>query len=752
MKLCFKSMWLCLVAVSTLQQRHCSTFAFLNSRPIQGRGRARGQQGGSCNNHNGNGGMGPPPPSSNHQGFRHYNNPHQDVFHLWLAKAEEKEECDDDENEVQNDVTMASNNKNRANDIANVGSEIRGGATKVLSGGKSTLTTVTSYWSNAFDKAGKTIAKPFQAVSDQVSSVFESKEKKKDREIMAKLETTKIVAVVVPNTTVVPQEVIQLAARRSGMIGNPLRTDRVQDFAAALKRWYEMRGYILHSVTGATLKTESATAEIQVQEPHISSRPVDITFCKEMVVDEETGNLLTFRQYRERHMKRRTIGARGISKADTNTTFVQTSGKTRPGRIAQALDLHPGRPFKWDPARWRMITSSGVFGRVLQASPTRMRDGTVQLQILATEAPPRHLEYGVSKSLYTGSWEGEIDFQHENLLGGGETLGVMVRRGAKDPEPSVRLSFRDDKFGMPGGYDVEAFREFIGENSAFNSGSSKKGQGSADGKGPAAGYEPVSSSENTVDPDRMLDRRGVKFTYRNPISPNRIRFSRLSTSVERTATQGGIREAIGSGTLALGPFRRQLPLQARSSVDGSVCSGIRVPENAPREDTSSTSYRGLTLLPYTSVTLSTTQVLPLLPESDDFPRQPSIALRHSLSASTRNLPRHEQNAIGYSSMIRGGSPNGRISTAITGVAELRVPLEGDIGIPGLKNVLDRSSLVLFGDWVSARKNNGSPFFSERSIGFGIRKLTQGIPLKVDFSYAGNGKIKSSFGLGRDFDV
>lgn len=644
-------------------------------------------------------------------------------------------------------LVLGAGNKDDDNDLLLL-ADVRGGASKqankkLLKGTKTTMASTTAYWSDAFGKAGKTITKPFRTAGSKVASVFEGKEKKAEKELMAKLQTTKIQSVVVPNTTVVPQEVVQLAARRSGLIGNPLRTDRVQEFAASLKRWYEMRGYVLHTVTGATLKTDSATAEIQVQEPQVCSQPVGITFCKEMVVDEETGNLLTFRQYKNRHTKRRTVGHRTITKADTNTTFVETEGKTRPGRIAHALGLQAGRPFRWDASRWSSIAGSGVFGRIIQAGPRRMKDGSVQLQILATEAPPRHLEYGVTKSLYTGSWEGEVDFQHENLLGGGESLGLMIRRGTKDPEPSVHVKFSDDKFGMPGGYDVEAFRDYIGDKSTVDS--SKKKDVPTEGEGEESKAKPR-------DPNSLLDRRGVKFVYRNPIDTKKIRNSQAITSLERTATQSGIREAIGSGTLGLGPFRRQLPLEARTSVEGSLTSGVRIPDSSSQisEDDASSSYRGLALLPYTSFTLTTTQVLPLLASSMEPRKQPSLALRHSLTGSTRNLPRHEQNAMGFSSMIRGGKPNGRISTSITGSTELRIPLEFDI--PLLEKVQERASVVLFGDWVSARKSNGSPFFIEKSIGVGIRKNMQGIPLKVDFCYAGNGNIKSNFGLGGDFDV
>lgn len=587
---------------------------------------------------------------------------------------------------------------------------------------------------NALGSTLQVITKPFQVVVNIVSSLFQSKEKKMERELMKKLENTPVQAVVVSNRTVVPSEIVQSAARRSGMIGNTLRTDRVQEFASLLKRWYQSRGYILSSVTGATLKTDSATAEIQVQEPVVCNRPVDITFCKEMILDEEGGNLLTVHQYRQKYSRLRGKEDKQIAKANTNTTLVQTSGKTRPSRVAHALGLKPGKPFQWDPSRWGLIAESGIFKRVLQANPQRMHDGTVQLQILATEAASRHLEYGVTKSLYTGSWEGEIDFQHDNLFGGGEALGLQLRRGTKDTEPSVRVHYTDGNFGLPGGYEVEAFSEFIGDQSEAEN---ENGNSQA--------------LEDTVlqDMDKMLDRRGARFTYRNPINVKRLLYSTAVASLERTATESGIREAIGNVAFSVGPCRKLLPLNCRASITGTMTTGVRAPDFAP----TSANYQMLTFLPYASLALTTTQVLPLSASSateDNSRNLLSLALRHSLSTSSRNLPRHEQNAMGFASVIRGGTPNGRISTSVTGSNELRIPVT--LNIPALDKLQKDCSIVLFGDWVCARKNNGSRFFFKKSLGLGLRKEAQGIPFKVDFSYVGDGKIKSSFGLGRDFDV
>jgi hypothetical protein len=72
-------------------------------------------------------------------------------------------------------------------------------------------------------------------------------------------------------------------------------------------------------------------------------------------------------------------------------------------------------------------------------------------------------------------WLGrELDFEHANLLGGGETLGVVVRRGTSDATPSVRLKFSNGRLGLEGGYDVEAFNEYIGDEGKSTTHSSSR--------------------------------------------------------------------------------------------------------------------------------------------------------------------------------------------------------------------------------------------------------------------------------------
>lgn len=590
--------------------------------------------------------------------------------------------------------------------------QIRGGSRRVgRKGPKGSLMASKNYWSKTWKSATSTLKKPFKAL--RKPDFLKSKVQKQQEELTLKMRTTPIRSVVAPNSTLVPQDVLQIAAKRSGLLGNPLRPQAVQDLANSIKQWYTRKGYLLSSVTGATLQLDTQTAELTVEEPLAAAEPIKLWYYKEMVIDPEDNSTVTFRQYKSKHVRRKTLGYDRISKADLNTTFVPSTegGRTSPRRIAQALQLQPNQPFRWIAPRWDAVRRSRIFRRVFMVSPARMPDGTVQVHVGVEESPWRHLEYGLSKSLYTGSWEGAVEFDHANLLGGGESLGVTVRRGTHDAEPSVRLRFSDDKFGLEGGYDVEVFTDYLGE--------------SMDNKGD-------DETADEYDADDLLDRKGASFEVRNPIDPNRIRHSSLRACIERTFTKGGRHESIGSACLRMGPFRRDLPLDARSNVVGSVTTGARVSE---------TSWK---VLPYTSVTATTRHIFPLSSISDKPWR---LALQHTLSTATRSLPRHEANSMGIAANVRGYTPKAEaVSSSIVGTTELRIPIK----IPKINDA--DATLILFGDWCLAQRSSRNGTVRKSSVGVGLRKSLQGIPLKLDMSYRGDGKIRSAVGLGADFDV
>jgi len=262
----------------------------------------------------------------------------------------------------------------------------------ILHGGKTVITRVTTFWKS---KIGDAII--------SVKGRFQSKETKKQQELLERLQIMPVRQVVIQNSTVLPPNVVRTAVKRSGLIGSPLKMDRVQELSRNLKRWYTRQGYILHSVTGATLDPKTATASISVEEPVVSALPVEIVFCKEKVIDQETGELMTFKKYREKKLKELEKKSGGFSRfqsvdlkidrKDLNTTLVTTSGQTKASKIAKALKLNPGQPFQWRDNRWSKIASSGVFSKIIKASPEPASDGGVCLQVYAMEPPPRHLEY-----------------------------------------------------------------------------------------------------------------------------------------------------------------------------------------------------------------------------------------------------------------------------------------------------------------------------------------------------------------------
>lgn len=537
--------------------------------------------------------------------------------------------------------------------------------------------------------------------------------------LLEQLRTLPVQVVTVPNSTVLPPEVVRVAIKRSGIIGNPLRADRVQELARTIKRWYVRNGFVLHSVTGANLKPDTATAEITVDEPIVSTTPVEITICKEMVVDD-VGGLMTFRQYRDSQNTRKTFRHDRLNRKDLNTTYVETTGRTKPSKVARALGLLPGSPFQWSTWRWDKIVSSGVFGKVLRVAPKRLVDGTVQLQVYATEPPPRHLEYGLGKSLYTGSWEGEVDFEHQNLFGGGEVLGLMVRRGTKDVEPSIRLRYSDDRFGMDGGFDVEVFSDFLGDSPSTDVDRDSHG-----------GQENDESSLN----DDLCFRKGTTVRVRNPIKASMIGNNVASASFERTSSRNGMHENIGSTTVTLGPLRIPLPFEARSTFLSSITTGARVGRRFSRKDS---------ILPYLLGSATTRQILPFADSGSTLRLSPVLALQHTIAASSRQIPAHEAKAMGIATHIRGCGPDGGVVSSIKGTAELRFPIR--------YSHLADASVIVFGDWYCVQHNSSDPFNGKSSIGIGFRKIVQGLPLKYDFCYTSDGKIKSMFGLGPDFEA
>lgn len=268
----------------------------------------------------------------------------------------------------------------------------------VVAGARATFETSFAYWFSAW-------ASLVSKAQDGIRRILPFK---KDDEDEIDPSTIPVQNVIVTGSQLLPVSVVRAAGQRSGMIGSVLEPARVNECAKHIKKWYNQKGYVLHSVTGATLHVDNGTATLAVQEPILSSMPVDIRFAKEVPIDPENGQTTTLRRYKEKLERRK---SRPLSrdewikiKSGLNTTLITTEGRTNPNKISKRLDLHPGDHFRWNSQRWQNIAQSGIFSKIWRASPVQMNDGTVQLQVLAEEAPPRNLEYGITKSLYTGHW------------------------------------------------------------------------------------------------------------------------------------------------------------------------------------------------------------------------------------------------------------------------------------------------------------------------------------------------------------
>lgn len=373
-----------------------------------------------------------------------------------------------------------------------------------------------------------------------------------------------------------------------------------------------------------------------------------------------------------------------------------------------------------------------------------------------------------------------------------------MKRGARDPEPSVQIKFQDDKFGNPHGYSFELFQDYIGPDS--NQPNSNQNND----------HEIISESEDNP----LLTRRGLTFRFSSPFPQSLLERSALSASFERTSTRTGVQENLGSTTFSFGPMVKSWPSEARHSILTTLTTGARLLKSSLIER------------PYVAGTIIARQIVPLTNNNQS--NNVELAFRHALTTSSSNLPRHEANAAGVSTRVRGfqSDNNGPISSSLMGTTEIRIPFNID------KLRVGSGSMIFFADWLLAQPHSEfakppeskpvfstpptfteeekepllpppelasdsevsttsssassipsfavppdqdlrggafSSFFSKSnlskvtppkaldvfrkgSVGIGLRKTIQGIPVKYDLSLTHDGKVGAFFGIGRDFDV
>ena len=304
---------------------------------------------------------------------------------------------------------------------------------------------------------------------------------------------------------------------------------------------------------------------------------------------------------------------------------------------------------------------------------------------------------------------------------------------------------------MEGGYDAQLFTEYIAMEHIPGSEASNSNKQNEDHEETVGVVEendpPPFMSSATYDDDEIRTRKGLKFNLRNPISTNLMKSSTASTALERTSTRTGRHETIASSTLGLGPFVNNLPLGAKTSLTTTFTTGTRI----GGDDDGSWQ-----LFPYSKQKSTARQIFPILTETLSS-RGIKLAFETCLMTSTRHLPRHEANAAGLAARVRGynSSLNGPLRQSLSGIAEVRIP----VIIPFQQDRINQDcQIVLFGDWMfgipknergTSTDGNG---IHKSSVGIGLRKSIQGIPLKYDISVSKEGNLGAFFGLGHDWTI
>eukprot|EP00986_Skeletonema_menzelii_P015365 scaffold11586_cov155-Skeletonema_menzelii.AAC.2 len=654
---------------------------------------------------------------------------------------------------------------------------------------------------DALDSLQKVMIRPFQMVGQHIPPSLLNKKKgdtssAKDQEQV--LRSTKILSVTAPESDLLPPDVITKSAADAELVGGTLNPEALELTATAINRWYADNGYVLNSVTGATLipfatdddsNDESSTegrVELKVKEVKVaktsqnSSFPVTLRLVQRVESDSGTNDPSS-------------LFSIPSQSGEAPALFKSISGCTRPKKIARMTKLEPGSHLRILPDRWSRLVAfpGGIFGagggrsaifsniHAVRPIPEESSQGdTVSVEIIATENKPyAALEYGVTKSLYSDKWEGEFDLKHTNAFGGGEVATVNVRKGQSYGRKNSRnngddennkwaqrlnggpLSWRMSVKDSYAGYDLDLFHENVGV------GRRRKKHQSTSNKEAEIG---ALSEESGGNPMRV----GGTMRVRLPSSMKRkFKANAVSATFERIHAQ-----SIASASVGVGPYKFNPIRSLYSSFSASFTSGVR---------SNSDGKSGAGVVPYAAGTLTSHQIIP----SNSSPV--TLAVRHVASGGTKNLPRHEAISLGLSSKVRGYkynygsqkidsssveeeqqeqgawqalkklcsggkgakvSPQIAVSKALSGTMELRVPFQAT-SEGGLQPILS-GTFLLFGDWsltqahnpsVATEKENRPSRFS--SVGVGLRKVVQGIPLKVDACVTEHGSKGIFFGIG-----
>jgi hypothetical protein len=590
-------------------------------------------------------------------------------------------------------------------------------------------------------------------------------------------------------------------------------------------------GYVMNCVTGATLvpsSDEKANAgqghvELKVREVKLArpsqrkSSLVHIRFVEKMNREDagDKDNVISL-----------PLQTSSDQSQPGHQSYRIVSGRTRPSKVAKMLNLVPGSHFCVLPDLWsRLIASPGsaaaggggkqqqspIFSAIHALRPLPTAKDSVELEIVATENKPYvSLEYGITKSLYSDQWEGELDLKHANLLGGGEVATMNVRKGKNRRQDndsglknrkhlfsfgpiSWRMSIKDDSLGSShAGYDMEVFRDHVGV--CEKGGDGKRGTDEFKGRGAVEiNQSKVSVYSNEED---CSPRTGVKMKLRLPQSSHPLALPKAISARFECVDPYTTNDCAQCMTSMSADFGYQKTWKAStrpvlSTVSATATAGRKWNTGGKPEE-----FDDLSPLPYATGTITSQQIMPLSSEGESIPSM-DLEIRHVASASSRHLPRHEAVILGLSSRIRGYKYNYQqlpmkhqqqetkddekksllrslkklvqengieqfrppiaVSKAISGTIEVRIPFERLMS----SSLIGQGNVVLFGDWCFSQAQPlpslvlqspgdgglSAKSFRHSSLGIGLRKVVQGIPLKVDACLTEHGTKGLFFGIG-----
>ncbi|KAL7537693.1 hypothetical protein ACHAXR_008005 [Thalassiosira sp. AJA248-18] len=650
-----------------------------------------------------------------------------------------------------------------------------------------------------------------------------SKKEFKMKQQQQLLTSTKVKSVSAPDSELLPPHVITQCAKESNLIGGTLTPETLEETSNMINRQYLEHGYVMNSVTGATLVPPSdgnandggGHVELKVREVKLArssqdnSSPVHIRFVEKIADGADTGDDESIIS----------LPSQSDQAQSDYQTYRTIPGRTRPSKIARMVNLVPGSHFCIFPERWSQLAAfpgSSMFGggvkrgksaifstiHAVRPVPTSQDGNTVELEIVASENKPYvSLEYGVTKSLFSDQWEGELDLNHANVFGVGEVATMNIRKGRSSGKKedsrlknwnkgvrggplNWRMSLKDDYLGgSDAGYDLEVFHDHVGV-----SGNRVSSQTIADVSNEETSAGDGSDKEDDTNGESCPLRTGASMRLR---LPRTVPFANaLSARFERVDpfAKNDCAQCMTSVSTDIGPYRHSwkvssLPLL--STLSATATAGGRW--NA-RSKTGESSSSDACTLPYATGTINSQQLLPL---NDGSGSSSSIdlAMRHVVSASSQHLPRHEAILLGLSSRIRGYKYNYNqsstapqpqntqtqqqkgmmqslkqfvkggnaeqfrppiaLSKTISGTLELRIPFE--------RFALGSGNVVLFGDYCLAQPQPSLLSEAESnlhekpcrlsSVGIGLRKVVQGLPLKMDACVTEHGSKGLFFGIG-----